>query len=103
MIIKLGFWALVGLLVLPSFAPDDVAYETKPVTQISVDGQSYDERFNAITFASEIVSDLTGLCVRNPQLCVEGMKLAEAGVIRLEHGIRVAYAMVIDHREATRQ
>lgn len=99
MIFKLAVIGFVGLLALPSLAPGDVRLDTQPVSSISSNGQPYEDGFSAVAMFTGIAQDLTGLCMRQPTICIEGARLADATMVRAEHGFRVAHAMVMKHHQ----
>jgi hypothetical protein len=99
MLFRLSFYAFIGLLALPSLAPEGMRGDTQPVASVAADGTSYDADTSLIALGTGLVQDVTGLCARQPAICVQGARLADAAVVRAEHGLRIAYKMVINHRD----
>jgi len=98
MLLRLSFWALVGLLALPSLAPEGLRSDTQPVAAVSADGTAYESETSLIALGTGLLQDVTGLCARQPMVCAQGARLADAAAVRAEHGLRIAYQMVIEHR-----
>lgn len=101
MILKLATIGFIGLLALPSFAPADIAKSVQPVTNVDEDGQPYADQGSAVGFIASVAQDVSGICGRQPAVCANGARIIDGAFVRAEHGFRVAYAMVIQHRDAT--
>lgn len=114
-IIKSAFWLFVALAALPSFAPGDVreatAIQIDPIitataapdaagaAAVSATGASGAPDATWMGFVSGLVFDVATLCVRQPGVCEQGSQLVEGALVRAEHGLRIAHAMIIQHRQ----
>lgn len=101
MLLKLTTFAFIGLMALPSFAPRDVALSVEPVTNVDEAGTPYNDGATAVGFVTSLAQDVAGICYRQPEVCAKGAHLIDGALIRAEHGFRIAYAMVIKHRNET--
>ncbi|MGB7433673.1 MAG: DUF5330 domain-containing protein [Ahrensia sp.] len=101
MLLKLATIGFIGLLALPSFAPRDLSQSMQPVSNVDDTGQPYADGASAVAVLASVAYDISGLCSRNPQVCAKGAAVIDGALVRAEHGFRIAYAMVINHRDAT--
>lgn len=101
MLLKLATIGFIGLLALPSFAPSEVTASVQPVSNVDDEGQPYADGASAVGVIASVAYDISGLCSRNPQVCAKGAQVIDGALVRAEHGFRIAYAMVINHRNAT--
>lgn len=101
MLLKLATIGFIGLLALPSFAPNDITQAVQPVTNVDDAGKPYADGASTVGFIASVAHDFSGLCSRNPEVCAQGARLVDGALVRAEHGFRIAYAMVINHRNAT--
>ncbi|MEM0899577.1 MAG: DUF5330 domain-containing protein [Pseudomonadota bacterium] len=99
MLFKPAFLILAGLVALPSLAPDHIRDETQPISAVDAEGVPYQTSGSGFKFATGVVADIAGLCTRSPEICAYGIKTADAVILRAQHGFRIAYATVIEHRE----
>ncbi len=78
-LMRMGFWALLILLVLPIDRNGDAVH---------VDLASPVE---AVFTVRELVADLRDICVRKPDVCQRGQELATTVAARARESARVAY------------
>lgn len=105
-IFKFAFWGFVALVALPAVAPSDLREETAVAvvdTQQAGPGETAGADAGAgwLTAISGLAFDVATLCARQPVVCEHGSHLAEAALIRAEHGLRIAHAMIMQRRAAT--
>ena len=84
-LIRMGFWGLLVLLILPVDRNGDAMH---------VDLASPVE---AVFTVRELVADLRDVCVRKPDICQRGQELATTVAARAREGARVAY-QALDNR-----
>lgn len=81
---RMGFWFALVLLILPfNFGQDDGQAKVSPI-----------ETFFA---ARDAVSDIAGICERQPAVCETGQSALQTIGVRARESARIAYELLDEH------
>ncbi|HEV7255434.1 MAG TPA: DUF5330 domain-containing protein [Mesorhizobium sp.] len=87
-LLRMAFWFSLVLLALPLD------------TRISEDGRPAVNPLQAMTAATEAVSDIAGLCERKPHVCETGRSAAQTVAARAGEASRIALDLLDDSDQA---
>jgi hypothetical protein len=87
-LIKSAFWLSLVLLVLPLGGGSE-------------EGEPSVGAFETFAAAQAAISDMAGLCERQPEVCEVGRSALHTIGIRAKEGARIAYGMLDEHLDET--
>ena len=89
-LIKMAFWSIVVLALIPTFAPNELKPADNDGVQISAT--------EAVSAATATVSDMRGFCERQPETCVVGAQAAAAIGRKAQAGAKIVYEYLSERR-----